>query len=47
MFSSKDMTWDTPQWLFNKLDEEFHFTLDVCALPETAKCENEILHQVY
>ena len=40
MFSSKDMTWETPQWLFDKLNEEFHFTLDVCALPETAKCEN-------
>lgn len=40
MFSSNDLTWETPQWLFDKLDEEFHFTLDVCALPETAKCKN-------
>lgn len=40
MFSSDDMTWETPQDLFNKLDDEFHFTLDVCALPETAKCKN-------
>ncbi|WP_231258892.1 phage N-6-adenine-methyltransferase [Clostridium botulinum] len=40
MFSSDDMTWETPQDLFNKLDNEFHFTLDVCALPETAKCKN-------
>ena len=30
--------WATPQPLFNKLDAEFHFTLDVCALPENAKC---------
>ena len=39
MFSSNDMTWETPQDLFNKLNEEFKFTLDVCALPETAKCK--------
>jgi phage N-6-adenine-methyltransferase len=40
MFSSKDMTWETPQVLFDKLNEEFNFELDVCALPETAKCKN-------
>jgi len=39
MFSSDDMTWETPQNLFNKLNDEFHFTLDVCALPNTAKCK--------
>ena len=32
-------TWGTPQDLFDRLDAEFHFTLDVCALPENAKCE--------
>ena len=31
--------WETPPELFRKLDQEFHFTLDVCALPENAKCE--------
>jgi phage N-6-adenine-methyltransferase len=31
--------WETPPDLFHKLDQEFHFTLDVCALPENAKCE--------
>lgn len=31
--------WATPQDLFDRLNEEFHFTLDVCALPENAKCE--------
>jgi len=46
MFSSNDMTWETPQWLFNKLDKEFHFTLDVCALPETAKCKNYYTPQI-
>lgn len=31
MFSSKSDEWETPQDLFDKLDEEFHFSLDVCA----------------
>lgn len=39
MFSSKTDLWETPQDLFDKLDEEFYFDLDVCALPENAKCE--------
>jgi phage N-6-adenine-methyltransferase len=28
----------TPQAFFDRLDAEFGFTLDVCALPENAKC---------
>ena len=39
MFSSKTDLWGTPQDLFDKLDAEFHFDLDVCAMPENAKCE--------
>lgn len=31
--------WSTPQEFFDKLDAQFHFTLDVCAVPENAKCE--------
>ena len=31
--------WATPQSIFDKLNDEFHFTLDVCALPENAKCK--------
>lgn len=31
--------WETPQDLFDKLNELFRFTTDVCALPENAKCE--------
>ena len=46
MFSSNDMTWETPQWLFDKLDKEFNFTIDVCALPETAKCKNYYTPQI-
>lgn len=38
MYSSASDLWETPQDLFDKLNEEFHFTLDVCALPENAKC---------
>lgn len=40
MFSSKTDLWETPQDFFDCLNEEFHFTLDVCALPENAKCDN-------
>jgi phage N-6-adenine-methyltransferase len=40
MFSSNDVTWETPWELFLKLHGEFNFNLDVCALPQTAKCVN-------
>lgn len=39
LFSSNRMDWTTPQDFFDELDKEFHFTLDPCALPETAKCK--------
>lgn len=39
MFSSKSDLWATPQGFFDELNAEFHFDLDVCALPENAKCE--------
>ena len=39
MFSSKTGLWATPQRFFDKLNEEFHFDVDVCAIPENAKCE--------
>jgi phage N-6-adenine-methyltransferase len=39
MFSSKDMTWETPPEVFNPLNQEFQFTLDPCCVPETAKCK--------
>jgi phage N-6-adenine-methyltransferase len=38
-FMSEKMDWGTPQELFDRLNQEFHFTLDVCALPENAKCK--------
>jgi site-specific DNA-methyltransferase (adenine-specific) len=30
--------WSTPFWLFDILDTEFHFTLDVAASPHNTKC---------
>lgn len=39
MYSRKTDLWETPQDLFDKLNTEFHFDLDVCALPENAKCD--------
>jgi site-specific DNA-methyltransferase (adenine-specific) len=39
MFSSKTGQWETPQGLFDKLDEEFHFTLDPCADASNHKCD--------
>ena len=37
-YSSKTPEWSTPQYLFDELNSEFHFTLDPCAVPENAKC---------
>ena len=39
MFSSQTDEWATPQEFFDKLNKEFHFTLDPCALPSNAKCK--------
>lgn len=39
MFSSKTDLWSTPQDFFDKINLEFNLDLDVCALPENAKCE--------
>ena len=39
LFSSNSETWETPQNFYEKLNKEFHFTLDPCALPANAKCK--------
>lgn len=39
MFSNKTEMWETPQELFEELNNEFHFALDVCATAKNAKCE--------
>lgn len=38
MFSSASDEWATPQDFFDKLNEEFGFTLDPCANAENSKC---------
>lgn len=37
-FSKNTPIWETPQSFFDQLNREFRFTLDVCALPQNAKC---------
>ncbi|GHU72158.1 DNA N-6-adenine-methyltransferase of bacteriophage [Clostridia bacterium] len=37
LFTSNSGEWETPQAFFDKLDDEFHFDLDVCATAENAK----------
>lgn len=32
------MDWETPQDFFNKYNDIYGFTVDVCCVPETAKC---------
>lgn len=39
LFTSNTPEWETPQYLFDKLNEKFNFTLDVCATKENAKCK--------
>lgn len=38
-FSSKTDNWATPKDFFDKLNDEFGFTLDVCASAQNAKCD--------
>ena len=39
MFTNNSNEWETPADFFQKLDDEFHFTLDPCATDDNAKCE--------
>lgn len=39
MFSSRTDNWATPQDFFDRLNAEFGFEVDVCALPSNAKCK--------
>lgn len=39
LFSSKTDEWSTPQEFFDRLNDEFHFTLDPCSTDENAKCK--------
>ena len=38
LFSSRSEEWETPQDLYDELDQEFDFTLDPCASSCNAKC---------
>ena len=38
LLSSKKMDYCTPQDFFDRLNEEFHFTLDAAATEKSAKC---------
>jgi phage N-6-adenine-methyltransferase len=37
-FESRSQSWATPQELFDRLDGEFHFNVDLAASTENAKC---------
>lgn len=37
--SSVNTEWGTPQWLFDTLDNEFHFTLDPASTEQNTKCK--------
>ena len=39
MFSSSKDDWETPDELFNQLDKEFDFDVDLAATKENAKCD--------
>ena len=39
LYSRKSDEWETPQDLFDKLNETYHFDLDVCATEQNAKCD--------
>lgn len=39
LFTNHSDIWTTPQDLFDKLNKEFNFTLDVCASKENTKCK--------
>lgn len=38
LMTSNSSEWETPQTLFDELDSEFHFTIDVCATAENTNC---------
>lgn len=40
LFSSERQDWETPPDFFKKYNDAFNFTLDACATPQNAKCQN-------
>lgn len=45
LFSSDRDDWETPQELFDELDDRYHFTLDAASSDENAKCERHYTAQ--
>lgn len=45
LFSSVKTDWETPPKLFEELNAEFGFVLDVCAVPSNTKCANFLTPQ--
>jgi phage N-6-adenine-methyltransferase len=45
MFASEKHDWETPPGLFNRLNKEFGFDLDVCATADNAKLDNYLSPQ--
>jgi len=39
LYTSNKDDWETPQGLFDELNKEFQFCIDVCASKENAKCD--------
>jgi len=39
LFSKASDEWETPQWLFDLLDKEFHFDYDLACTPQNCKCK--------
>lgn len=44
-FSSKSNDWETPAYFFDRLNQEFGFTLDPCCSHCNAKCEKHFTEQ--
>lgn len=45
MFSSNRDDWETPQDFFDKLNAQYHFTLDPCSSNTNAKCPKHYTEQ--
>ena len=39
LFTSNTDLWETPQYVFDTLDREFNFDIDVCAIKTNRKCD--------
>ena len=46
IFTSNSDNWATPQWLYDKLDAEFHFDLDVAASDSNHKCDRYFTREI-